>query len=366
MTTPGSRTRSSGQHQLVRFALGHLDPSAPGVATAGQLLHFSRRTTTVNSYDGKLSKFLDFCGPVQEAAGCPSLCPCPAKPSTILAYLGWLADEGTVHAGSLQPYLSAINSFHADQGLDRPAVGHLVQLARKGFGELEGTLDPDQATRRPLPASAVWSFLRLGMSCSDMHVLRITTCLVLQFCFFARSDTGAQALDQDIILDSAGLSWRERTKTLSRIEPATLTIPRTAPSASAVLALFDRYRAALGPRPAVTPLWMLPTDRHPPRSTSVDAWLQEALDLIQLSPPPGVKWSSHSLRSGGATAALSVGVDLASIARWGLWKDFGSLQVYVDPLVAASPEAVTFFGHLLKARSFDHLPPPADVPVANC
>jgi hypothetical protein len=265
--------------------------------------------------------------------------------------------EGTVHAGSLQPYLSAINSFHADLGLDRPAMGHIVHLARKGYGELEGTLEPDQAARRPLPASAVWAFLRLGMSCSDMHILRMTACLVLQFCFFARSDTGARALESDISVDSSGLHWRERTKTLPRIEPATLTIPSTASSAAPVLQLFSRYREALGCRPADTPLWMLPSDRQPPRATSIDAWLQETLDLVHLSPPPGVKWSSHSLRSGGATAALSIGVDLASIAHWGLWKSLGSLQVYVDPLVAASPEADAFFGHLLKTTTRPQAPP---------
>jgi len=52
--------------------------------------------------------------------------------------MGFLAEEGKVKAGSLQPYLSAINSAHADFGFDKPAQGHWIILARRDFEEVEG------------------------------------------------------------------------------------------------------------------------------------------------------------------------------------------------------------------------------------
>ena len=48
----------------------------------------------------------------------------------VAAYIGALAERGTIAStiaeASLQPYLSAINSFHADAGAERPALGHLI------------------------------------------------------------------------------------------------------------------------------------------------------------------------------------------------------------------------------------------------
>lgn len=353
---------SNWQTLLTDYALGRLDPSAPGVQAARLLFAHSRRANTTTSYDGKWLKFVHFCTTVQTDAGFSPLCACPASSSTVLAYLGWLLDEGSVHAKSLQPYLSAINSFHADQGLDRPAVGHFVALARRGFDEIEGTLDPNQATRQPLPASVAWAILCLGLSTPDMATLRLTTCVVLQFAFFARSDTGAQAQWGDVRLDAFGLHWRERTKTLARTEPATLTVPPSASVSPSILDLFQRYRDTIGPRSPDSPLWMLPSECRQPRPASVEHWLQAALGILHITPPPGVSWSSHSLRSGGATAALSIGADVATIARWGLWKDLGSLQVYLDPLVGPSSEALAFFGHLRKLSPADLalLPPPRD------
>ena len=94
-----------------------------------------------------MSKFVNFCQEVVPAAGFPPLCLCPASALTVALYLGHLSEEERVHHGSLQPYLSAINSFHQDMGFERPAIGHLVTAIRHGFGEYEGEMDPDRRQR---------------------------------------------------------------------------------------------------------------------------------------------------------------------------------------------------------------------------
>ena len=69
----------------------------------------------------------------------------------ILAYVGHLAEKGTIAADSLQPYLSAINTYHLDNGLERPALGHVVTAARRGMRRAQAQLRT-RDSRVPLPA----------------------------------------------------------------------------------------------------------------------------------------------------------------------------------------------------------------------
>jgi hypothetical protein len=65
-------------------------------------------------------------------------------------------------------------------------------------------------------------------------------------------------------------------------------------------------------------------------------------------PPPGFKWTSHSLRKGAASAANSINVVLTKIRYMGGWaKDSNVVHDYIDPTMAPSPAARVFFGHLL-------------------
>lgn len=309
-----------------------------------------RRENTWASYHSKLNRWIDFCTVVYPASGHTPLCPCPASTASVLAYLGYLQDEGLVHHGSLQPYLSAINSLHSDLGFPTPAAGPLVRLARKGFGEVEGELDPDRKQREALPADIALRIFRLGMRTQDLDLVRKCTCLCLQFAFFARGDTGVQALRMDLALDAQGLHWRERTKTLGRWKLATLTVPWPSDDRACLHQLLLRWLQATMNLPREDLLWRLPNERISrawPASV-ISTWLDDVLTILDVSPPPGVLWSMHSMRSGGATAALSIGADVLTIARWGIWASISSVQLYADPLTPPSDGAVFFFGHLLK------------------
>jgi hypothetical protein len=70
--------------------------------------------------------------------------------------------------------------------------------------------------------------------------------------------------------------------------------------------------------------------------------------LVDLDIPtdPGVKWTGHSLCRGGASAAHAVGVSIAVIMAWGLWKSLASTLLYIDVFVRSSVESLFFFGHL--------------------
>jgi hypothetical protein len=79
----------------------------------------------------------------------------------------------------------------------------------------------------------------------------------------------------------------------------------------------------------------------------ITEWLLLLLVELDIPTPPGVKWTGHSLSRGGASAAHAIGVSIAVIMAWGLWKSLASALLYIDVSVRPSSEALFFFGHLL-------------------
>ena len=60
------------------------------------------------------------------------MCTLYVSSQTVVSYLVYLLEEGTISAKSLQTYLSVINAVHE--------CGHLVKLVRKDFAELQGSV----------------------------------------------------------------------------------------------------------------------------------------------------------------------------------------------------------------------------------
>jgi hypothetical protein len=85
-------------------------------------------------------------------------------------------------------------------------------------------------------------------------------------------------------------------------------------------------------------------------------WLLLLLVELDIPTPPGVKWTGHSLRRGGASVAHTVGVSIPVIMAWGLWKSLASALLYIDISVCPPSEDLLYFGHLLSR--FNHLEAP--------
>eukprot|EP00873_Tetraselmis_striata_P036532 jgi/Tetstr1/456796/TSEL_043470.t1 len=74
------------------------------------LLTTSLKASTYSNYEGKIHLFAEF-----EEVGISSL---DITESTCVRYLAWIAERGTIGAGSLQLYLSTINTFLRHTGRD--------------------------------------------------------------------------------------------------------------------------------------------------------------------------------------------------------------------------------------------------------
>lgn len=321
--------------------------------TAVDLLQTGLAPNTAMSYDSKLTKFLYYCA----SAGLEAL---PASPSTVLRYIGHLAGEGMVHVDSVQPYLSCINTAHVAVGLDPPGNGPAIAQARKGWRQRLRHIGPIDDKRVPLPPWVMKRILQLGdklVSAGDykhdaaaMGQLRDVAAILTLYMFFGRSDTGyaAKRVDgiPDIKLHGTNLMFymRKVKGTVAGERKKTLIYPLAGPGKRTLLRVLSAF---FDSAPCTEEyLWKLPQDgTWNPKV--IDGMLDRLLALLNVSPPEGYTYSSHSIRSGAASAAFAVDVNILRICFCGGWAQSSTaVYQYIDLTWRPSPEAMFFFGHL--------------------
>ncbi len=262
---------------------------------------------------------------------------------------------------NLQPYLSAINRFFVDHLREPIALGPMVVAAKHGYKNLQVSLE-EPSVRIPLPASAALQFLVFAeslMSCPGLYLiaLRATLAVLINFCFCNRAGTGVNARHGDLGVDSSFITLYKRV--VKGRQDGELTTAAQIPCKGVfhrlaiILAVFflEQHRAFVRASSSPTWLWQLPTDVAPSSWTShtLSTWLRDVCAEVDppVQAPPGFLYSSHSLRSGAASAANAVGVSLAHIRWLGGWSRTSDVvQDYISPAVQFSPEAFAFFGWL--------------------
>jgi hypothetical protein len=305
------------------------------------LLARGRRQSMAASYNAKWEQFDRFCS----RQGLRTI---PAKTATVCRYVGWLFQQHRVASGSLQPYLTAINAHHEDTGYPKPALGHALALIRKGYAAREHEERGAAPVKHtPILPEVMRVFLRLGLATASRETRRASTALVIGYCFFQRADTGEKTLRRDIQLTERGIEVRENAKNVPIRQPALFTIPRPKAYSVSPHALLERYLLLTADASLDTPLWQLSGEKTPPASAAWGKWLTTLLKVADIEPPLGARWTKHSLRSGGASAAIMIGVPELIIRQWGAWAALSSLTPYVDALFQGNrDDAMFFFGHL--------------------
>eukprot|EP00873_Tetraselmis_striata_P009806 jgi/Tetstr1/430070/TSEL_019928.t1 len=111
-------------------------------ATHGPLV----TTRTYSNYEGKIRLcFAKFC--IDEKGISPLDC----TEATCVRYLGWIAERGTVGAGSLQPYLFAINTLLRHTGRNgAPATGPTIIDMKRAL-QIRQFKTSEELRRAPLP-----------------------------------------------------------------------------------------------------------------------------------------------------------------------------------------------------------------------
>ena len=174
-----------------------------GSSTAVRLLQSGLATSTSEGYGRLFEAFAAYC----DAEGVSAL---PAERSTVISYVGYLAELGTWMASSMQPIFSAINDAHRSLELDPPAVdSFFLKRVRTGLGRLqaeESTTD----SRTPLPAAAVIAFIDEAERLPDdaLRHLREYVALALTALFAGRQDSSVHLRSEDIGFGEAQLWLR--------------------------------------------------------------------------------------------------------------------------------------------------------------
>ena len=322
----------------------------PEAKRVTELMSAALTASTAENYSSKFVRFADWC---DEQPDRP--CPLPASTSTVIRWLaGDVCSADRVQAKSLQPYLSAINTIHADLEFATPAIGRRIQRFRRGLAH---TLARDRgAARTYVPAPVIEQALEHGLAMTaeqlatprGVRLLRAITATVFTFVFFARGGSGSALRAGDVRRSAAerlnvtlGKEKTMHCESVSRV--LTLDLSRL----PGLDLLLRRWEAARGDVPNHVSYYALPGESEFP-ATQVDEWFKVVLDHLGAQAPAGEVWSGHSLRIGAASAADAAGVTLRRICWMGGWTAQSSaVKDYIDPTCPDSPAGRRFFGWLL-------------------
>ncbi len=309
--------------------LRNVSSLAPGFEAGVRLLQGGRRTSTVKSYDQKWLKFENFTAQVQDDVGATRMSTLPASSQTVVAY-------------------------------PPPACGHLVKLARKGFAELQGSsmLQPQQVTT--FPAEHMFTIVRYCLRPNaSKHHIRVCACLVAQFAFFCRADSGVLLTVINAQVSDTMLSINQSVKNvaLNQVTPSSRVSSLTDDPDNCFNKLQFRWKLLRNHRDSDL-YWFFEDDSVSLSKNSgiITEWMMLLLIELDIPSPPGVKWTGHSLCRGDVSAVHVIGVSIAVIMAWGLWKSLTSALLYIDVSVRPSSEALFFFGHLLARFTLPQAP----------
>eukprot|EP00873_Tetraselmis_striata_P039062 jgi/Tetstr1/459326/TSEL_004721.t1 len=339
-----------------------------GSAELGQrtldLLSSSLSAQTLKSYAGRLSQFAEFYHDSE------NISPLEATTATVVRYVAWIGERGHIAAKSLQPYLSAINTFFELHNLVPIAKDSLhLTSARRGLMLRQRRLDA-APLRVPLPADVAYRFvskaeLIVSAPYPESHLdYRALLASVVNFLFFARGLTGVSCRAQDVHVDTYNITlqiYREKGRAGRRgpDDLRVLLLPVSEhPRVARLLRYFiDNVQSV----PLVTVglaasnFWAVNVAEQskPWTAATMSDWLSTAVNLVNAAPPAGTSWTSHSLRKGAASAANAIGAPLSHIRYQGGWATNSDVVLdYIDPNVLPSPGAWFFFGHIAPLRHF--------------
>jgi hypothetical protein len=179
-------------------------------ATTLALLSAAWAPSTTTTYGSTIRRYFDFCEEHR-------LAPLAAAPAHMARYVAWLGQLATIKASSLQPYLSVVNGFFKDHGLEAVVLGDVVAKVRKGLAASHIAIE-EAPVRVHLPTSIVLKALRMAQALriqlteatsretlqanptrDQVRLLLACTNVVLLYLFFSRGGAGIDSLIEDLV-----------------------------------------------------------------------------------------------------------------------------------------------------------------------
>jgi len=267
--------------------------------------------------------------------------------AAVVTFAGHLWRSGRIAATSLKPSMAAIRKRHVAAGFCNPCDDEAVSEANAGFWRAGLDLRPVQELRQlQLTAAVAWRRVDLA-SRSPPARRRHLTAVVKQFWWMrpAGDITRLTLGDSDPRVDGSTRYKVPRHNT----EVATGLLARSLPrDPGAHLDLPHVLLARLVIELRRAPSARLFTSCAPPTASAVvPGWLCDGLHRLGVTPPVGTCYSSHSLKSGGATAANAVGVSRGAIVALSATTEVTMAANYISASCIPSDLDRYFFARLL-------------------
>eukprot|EP00873_Tetraselmis_striata_P007265 jgi/Tetstr1/427529/TSEL_017655.t1 len=262
------------------------------------LLSSSLSAQTLKSYAGRLSQFAEFCHDSK------NISPLEATTATVVRYVAWIGERGHIAAKSLQPYLSAINTFFELHNLDPIAKDSLhLTSARRGLMLRQRQLDA-APLRVPLPADVAYRFVTKAELIVSApypqyhHNFRALVASVVNFMFFARGLTGVSCRVRDVHVDDYNITlqvYREKGRAGRRGPDDLRVLLLPVSEHPRVARLLHHFIDNVQSVPLVTVglatsnFWAVTAAEQskPWTAATMSDWLSAAISLVNAAPPAG-------------------------------------------------------------------------------
>jgi site-specific recombinase XerD len=273
---------------------------SPSLERAREFARQSKAENTLRGYRGDWKDFCRWCGARE-------LCPLPASPETVAAYIADCA--GHLKVGSIQRRLNAIAEAHKAVGLESPTSAGIVRNTIKGIRRAMGTAVVQKA-------AALTDDIRAMVAATDAGLIGVRDRAMILLGFagaFRRSElVGLNVEDCEFGKDGLTVTLR-RSKTDQDGMGRKIGIPygsnpETCPVRS-VQAWMEQAAITTGP------LFRSIT-RHGKLRPGRLAGIDVARVVKKLAVRAGLdaaKYAGHSLRAGHATSAAIAGASERSI-----------------------------------------------------
>jgi len=295
-------------------------PGAMG-ADSRALLDLSFRPLTRRSYMSRWRAFATYCRDRNLRA-------LPADAAAIVGYVAFEHSRGALAPKSLAKYLSTIRTVHAMACHPDPTAAKVVSLAVAGHKAAHAArVDGQDLKRLPIPANFIKRVLLVGVYTNDVELARRCCGLVWAYVLFNRPGAAADMRFKDFRVTAAGVECqvpsfkggvRQGAARIAVVVPFSVTNAVGGDDVINLLARLLNEHAVVGRRaderlfaPGHLPAAERARDLG---AGATNIWLSELLARLDVSPPLGGSYSGHSLRSGAASAAYSLGFPVEVVA----------------------------------------------------
>ena len=129
----------NSSNEVVAVTSNGREPDVTRLPSLERAREFARQSKAENTLRGYRGDWKDFCG----WCGARDLCPLPASPETVAAYIAECA--GRLKVGSIQRRLNAIAEAHKAVGIEGPTSAGMVRNVLKGIRRTMGTASVQKA-----------------------------------------------------------------------------------------------------------------------------------------------------------------------------------------------------------------------------